>query len=157
MKSAVDFPTPTRVHIGLGVSDIAASMAFYGTLLDMAPTKTRPGYAKFEAHNPAVNLSLNQLNGGVSAQNTGTHFGIQVKSTEEVAAAGQRLAAAGLKVRSEENVTCCYAVQDKVWVEDPDGNSWEVFVVTQANTKEYIGKREAGSACCASNTAEACC
>lgn len=159
MRSAIEFPTSTRIHIGLGVRDVQRSLRFYETLLGMGPSKTRPGYAKFECVEPAVNLSLNQLDRAVASQNPGTHYGIQVKSTEAVAAAAERLSGAGLQIHREENVTCCYAAQDKVWVTDPDGNSWEIFVVTQADTPAYMSSREGDSGCCATpkEAEEACC
>ena len=157
MKSVAEFPTNTRLHIGLGVENVEASTAFYRELLGMAPVKTRPGYAKFESIDPAVNLSLNQVQGDTRSANPGSHFGIQVKSTEAVSEAADRLRLAGVEVRMEEQTTCCYAVQDKAWVDDPDGNSWEFFVVTQADTPEFKKRADDGSGCCTTNSQEACC
>src|SRR5690606_35599294 len=94
----------------------------------VAVTKRRPGYAKFDLAEPSLNLSM------VEAPRTGvnaSHFGVQVASSEDVAAAWARLKAAGLEVVTEENRACCYALQDKVWIADPDGNSWEIFVVKE--------------------------
>lgn len=115
-----------KPHVSLNVSDIDASVAFYEAAFGVSASKRREGYAKFDLQDPALNLTM------VQAPRTGlnaSHFGVQVASTEDVAIAKQRFEAAGLKTRSEENTSCCYAVQDKVWVEDPDGNAWEVFVV----------------------------
>jgi catechol 2,3-dioxygenase-like lactoylglutathione lyase family enzyme len=115
-----------KPHVSLNVSNIDASVAFYEKVFGVAVTKRRPGYAKFDLQHPSLNLSM------VEAPRTGlnaSHFGVQVASSEDVAAARARFNEAGLKTRSEENTSCCYALQDKVWVEDPDGNEWEVFVV----------------------------
>jgi catechol 2,3-dioxygenase-like lactoylglutathione lyase family enzyme len=115
-----------KPHISLNVADLDRSVGFYEKAFGVAATKRRPGYAKFDLNVPSLNLSM------VEAPRTGenaSHFGIQVRSTEDVAEAKRRIEEAGLAVKTEENTTCCYAVQDKVWVDDPDGNSWEVFVV----------------------------
>jgi catechol 2,3-dioxygenase-like lactoylglutathione lyase family enzyme len=115
-----------KPHVSLNVSNIDAAVAFYEKAFGVPVTKRRPGYAKFDLTSPSLNLSM------VEAPRTGTnasHFGIQVASTEDVSEAKARFDAAGLATVTEEQTTCCYAVQDKVWVEDPDGNSWEVFVV----------------------------
>jgi catechol 2,3-dioxygenase-like lactoylglutathione lyase family enzyme len=131
-----------KPHISLNVSAIDRSVEFYERAFGVPATKRRPGYAKFDLASPALNLSM------VEAPRTGenaSHFGIQVSSTEDVLEAKQRFQAAGLETRSEEDTACCYAVQDKVWVEDPDGNSWEVFVVKA----DAPVMRETKSACCA--------
>jgi catechol 2,3-dioxygenase-like lactoylglutathione lyase family enzyme len=115
-----------KPHVSLNVSNIDAAVAFYEKVFGVPVTKRRPGYAKFDLERPALNLSM------VEAERTGvnaSHFGIQVARTEDVLEAKARFEAAGLRTLSEEETACCYAVQDKVWVEDPDGNSWEVFVV----------------------------
>lgn len=115
-----------KPHVSLNVSNLDAAVAFYEKAFGVPVTKRRPGYAKFDLESPALNLSM------VEAERTGvnaSHFGIQVASTEDVLEAKARFEAAGLRTISEEETACCYAVQDKVWIEDPDGNSWEVFVV----------------------------
>ncbi|MGF1512040.1 MAG: ArsI/CadI family heavy metal resistance metalloenzyme [Myxococcota bacterium] len=122
---------PIRVHIGLTVADMEASIAFYRALLQVEPAKVRPGYAKFESSAPHLNLALNE--GQPTSPGTHSHFGIELPSTEAVNAAQQRLQEAGLLTRAESQVTCCHAVQDKVWVTDPDRNAWEFFVVTDAD------------------------
>jgi catechol 2,3-dioxygenase-like lactoylglutathione lyase family enzyme len=152
-ESAVQFATNCRIHMGLAVKDLARSVAFYGNLLGQEPTKTRPGYAKFEVAEPPVNLSLNEVGGETGPNNPVAHFGIQVKSTEAVEAMAERLAAAGVQMRREENVTCCYAVQDKVWATDPDGNAWEVYVVLDDNGAHH---HSSPSACCSEPSAECC-
>jgi catechol 2,3-dioxygenase-like lactoylglutathione lyase family enzyme len=131
-----------KPHISLNVADLDRSVGFYEKAFGVAATKRRPGYAKFDLNVPSLNLSM------VEAPRTGenaSHFGIQVRSTEDVAEAKRRIEEAGLAVKTEENTTCCYAVQDKVWVDDPDGNSWEVFVVKA----DAPVMRDAPSTCCA--------
>ncbi len=145
MQSAVEFATNTRIHVALETSNLDRAIAFYGTLFGQAPVKIRPGYAKFEVADPPVNLSLNAA---AMAHKSGgaAHFGVQVKSTEAVEQAKQRFAEAGLPIETEEHVTCSWAVQDKVWVRDPDGNAWEVFVVLDADAPAH-GKSDADVCC----------
>jgi hypothetical protein len=121
-------------------------VAFYTTLFGQAPTKTRPRYAKFEVAEPPVNLALNEVGGATGPNNPVAHFGIQVKSTEAVNRVADRLRAAGLETAAEDNVTCCYAVQNKVWATDPDGNKWEVYVVL---ANEAMQHRSTQTDCCA--------
>jgi catechol 2,3-dioxygenase-like lactoylglutathione lyase family enzyme len=128
-ESAVQFQTDRRIHLGLAVQDLERSLEFYRVLFGQEPTKVRPGYAKFEVAEPSVNLSLNAVSGATGPANPVSHFGIQVKSTAAVHAVAERLASAGFPTRTEEQVTCCYAVQNKIWTADPDGNPWEVYVV----------------------------
>jgi len=131
-----------KPHISLNVTAIDRSVEFYQKAFGVPPTKRRPGYAKFDLQSPNLNLSM------VEAPRTGvnaSHFGIQVASTEDVLEAKQRFEAAGLRTLTEEDTACCYAVQDKVWVDDPDGNSWEVFVVKA----DAPVMRDAPSTCCA--------
>ena len=137
-QSAVEFATKTRIHVAWEASDIERSIAFYTTLLGEQPTKVRPGYAKFEPADPPVNLTLN-LN--PQAKPAASHFGVQVKSTEAVAEAAKRLELAGFPTETEDQVECCFAVQDKVWASDPAGNRWEVFVVLDNDAASY-------GACC---------
>lgn len=155
-NTAVQFPGNSRIHVALAVADLSRSRAFYETLLGVPPSKERPGYVKFEPNDPTVNLTLNEVEKATAPGSLPTHFGIQVKSTEAVAAAIERLEQAGLKTAVEEQTTCCYAVQDKVWATDPDGNQWEVFVVLEADADQ---RRDEDSSCCASegSTRAACC
>jgi catechol 2,3-dioxygenase-like lactoylglutathione lyase family enzyme len=122
-----------RVQLALNVSDMDAAVAFYSRLFGAEPAKRRPGYANFAIADPPLKLVLLESD-GAAARGSGTagalnHFGVEVASTAEVAEATGRLAAAGLATTLEENTTCCYAVQDKVWVTDPDGAPWEVYTV----------------------------
>ncbi len=135
-----------KPHVSLNVTDVDASVAFYEKAFGVPVTKRRPGYAKFDLTAPSLNLSM------VEAPRTGTnasHFGIQVASSEDVAAAWTRFKQAGLKTRTEENTSCCYALQDKVWVEDPDGNEWEVFVVK--GDADTLVDTPAAAGCCTPN------
>ncbi|OJV91706.1 MAG: hypothetical protein BGO39_33015 [Chloroflexi bacterium 54-19] len=142
-KSAVEFGTTMRVHVSINTSNVERSLPFYQTLFGQGPTKVRPGYAKFEVAEPPVNFTLNE-NGAFQQGGTISHFGIQVKSTEEVLAAKERFIESGLATFSEDEVTCCYAVQDKVWVTDADGNNWEVFVVLDADAPVHSVNKMVG-------------
>lgn len=157
--SAVTFQTVMRPHIALATRDLAQSTRFYAALFDQEPTKTRPGYAKFEVAQPPLNLSLNHA--AQAQPHAGpAHFGVQVKSTAAVLAVTERLKKAGIRTETEEHVTCCYAVQDKVWAVDPDGMRWEVFVVLDADAEEHGGLSEkvsASLAACCEPTDPPCC
>jgi catechol 2,3-dioxygenase-like lactoylglutathione lyase family enzyme len=128
-----------KVHVALSVHDLEASVSFYRRLFATEPVKLKPGYAKFDVQNPPVNLTLNQASPVVSG--TLSHLGIQVPSTEDVLSIRNQWKESGLETRDEMKTDCCYALQDKAWVRDPDGNEWEVFVVLQ-NTAT------ASSSCC---------
>jgi catechol 2,3-dioxygenase-like lactoylglutathione lyase family enzyme len=148
--------------MGLAVQDLERSVAFYRTLFGQESTKTRPRYAKFEVAEPPVNLSLNEVGGETGPNNPVAHFGIQVKSTRAVKTMADRLAKAGVDTRIEENVTCCYAVQRKVWAMDPDGNPWEVYVVLDNDGAHHHSsqdgccseRRVGGMACCSPQAAK---
>jgi len=144
-NSAVQFETVSRIHMGLAVKNLEKSIAFYTSLLGQPPTKTRPRYAKFEVAEPPVNLSLNEVGGETGQNNPVAHFGVQLKSSEAVKQVADRLQQAELETRIEENVTCCYAVQDKVWATDPDGNNWEVYVVLDNDGQRHASNQ---SSCC---------
>jgi len=120
-----------KAHIALNVRNVDESVDFYRRLFAREPLKQRPGYAKFDVSDPPLNLSLNEQQsvrpGALS------HLGIQVGSTDEVLAMMQRWQSSGLVTRDEMQTNCCFALQDKTWVEDPDGNLWEAFVVLQDN------------------------
>jgi catechol 2,3-dioxygenase-like lactoylglutathione lyase family enzyme len=120
-----------KAHLALNVIDVKRSIEFYKKMLDLNPVKERGGYAKFDVQNPPLNLTLNQ----VSEVTPGalSHLGIQVKSTDDVLATRQKWIEAGLLTRDEMQTNCCFALQDKAWVRDPDGNQWEVFVVLEDN------------------------
>jgi catechol-2,3-dioxygenase len=120
-----------KAHLALNVADVKQSTEFYRQLLGIQPSKEREGYAKFDVQNPPLNLTLNQV--GAVSRGALSHLGIQVRSTEDVLTMRQNWINAGLPVRDEMQTNCCYALQDKTWVQDPDGNQWEVFVVLEDN------------------------
>lgn len=122
-----------KTHVALRVADVEKSITFYQAMFGVTPVKYKAGYAKFDLQNPALNLTLNEAQ-TIQPQGTLSHLGVQVGSTEDVQAAIQRFSEAGLNLFEEKNTDCCYALQDKVWVTDPDGNRWEVFVVKVADT-----------------------
>ncbi|MEL7350741.1 MAG: ArsI/CadI family heavy metal resistance metalloenzyme [Cyanobacteria bacterium P01_A01_bin.116] len=122
-----------KTHVALNVADVNRSVAFYQAMFEAHPVKHKVGYAKFEVTDPGLNLTLN-VSEAVCEQGALSHLGIQVDSTEAVRAACDRFKSAGLKVIEEFNTDCCYALQDKVWVIDPDGNRWEIFVVHAEDT-----------------------
>ena len=117
----------SRVQLALNVSDIGEAIAFYSKLFAAEPAKVRPGYANFAIADPPLKLVLIETADGVAGSLN--HLGIEVASTEEVTAAQARLAASGLPTASEDHVSCCYAVQDKVWVDGPGGEPWEIYTV----------------------------
>src|SRR5918911_2170357 len=141
-----------KAHLALNVKDVEASLDFYRKLLSIEPSKVRTGYAKFDVQNPHLNLTLNQY--VFNERGALSHLGIQVASTDDVLAIRERWTDAGLLTRDEMQTNCCYALQDKTWVRDPDGNEWEVFVVLEDNLAET-------TACCDTddglvNVADAC-
>jgi len=134
-----------KAHLAINVRDVEASIPFYKKMFGIEPSKVRTGYAKFDVHNPPLNFTLNQA--AFSDSGALSHLGIQVASTDDVLAMRSQWADAGLDPREEMQTTCCYAVQDKAWVNDPDGNEWEVFVVLKDNLPEGTKKSEDGICC----------
>jgi catechol 2,3-dioxygenase-like lactoylglutathione lyase family enzyme len=115
-----------RVQLALNVSDIDEAVDFYTKLFGTAPAKRRPGYANFAVADPPLKLVLFE---GAGEPGTLNHLGVEVASTDEVRAAQERISGTGLDTKNEDNVTCCYAVQDKIWVDAPDGRPWEIYTV----------------------------
>jgi catechol 2,3-dioxygenase-like lactoylglutathione lyase family enzyme len=128
-----------KPHVALNVGNLWASVEFYRKMLSIEPSKVRPGYAKFDVLSPALNLSLNE--GAVGGRGTLSHLGIQVSGSDDVVRIRKRWTEAGLDPRDQMQTNCCYALQDKSWVHDPDGNQWEVFAVLEDTL-------DATSACC---------
>ena len=116
----------SRVQLALNVTDLDAAIEFYSKLFAAEPAKVRPGYANFAVADPPLKLVLIE---NKSAGGTLNHLGVEVADTAEVAAAQARLAGSGLATATEDNVTCCFAVQDKVWVDGPDAEPWEIYTV----------------------------
>jgi catechol 2,3-dioxygenase-like lactoylglutathione lyase family enzyme len=126
-------PSILKAHIALIVTSVETSVRFYTRLFGIEPFKVRPGYAKFDVQNPPLNLSLNEgLHQGPGAL---SHMGLQVATTEDMQTIRNRWETCGLSPRDEMQTSCCFALQDKAWVRDPDGNEWEVFTVL-ADTEE---------------------
>jgi catechol 2,3-dioxygenase-like lactoylglutathione lyase family enzyme len=135
-----------RVQLALNVSDVDSAVEFYSKLFKTEPAKRRPGYANFAIDEPALKLVLIENGGAGGSLN---HLGVEVGSTEEVAHASQRLAGEGLSTREQNETDCCFAVQDKVWVKDPDGAPWEVYTVLKDSP--------ADATCCGSSAEASCC
>lgn len=145
----------SRVQLALNVRDLDEAVAFYSTLFQAQPAKLRPGYANFALAEPPLKLVLFENS---QAPGTLNHLGVEVDSTEEVVGATRRLADAGLPTEGEAGVTCCHAVQDKVWVSGPD-TRWEFYTVladapaTGSPTESQCCGAEAagdGGVCCSS-------
>ena len=133
-----------KAHVAIHVKDVGASIDFYRRLFAIEPCKVRTGYAKFDVANPPLNFTLNET--ATAERGALSHLGIQVESTADVLAARQGWLERGLLPRDEMKTECCYALQDKAWVRDPDGNEWEVFAVLKDNLPE---KPVAAKSCCA--------
>jgi catechol 2,3-dioxygenase-like lactoylglutathione lyase family enzyme len=129
--------TQLKTHVALNVSDVEESVKFYSAMFGVDPVKLKPGYAKFDIANPPLNLTLN-FAGEIKGQGALNHLGVQVPGTEHVLEAKQRLERAGLATFDEMNTDCCYALQDKVWVTDPNGYRWEIFFVKVGDTRPDI-------------------
>jgi catechol 2,3-dioxygenase-like lactoylglutathione lyase family enzyme len=148
-----------RVQLALNVSDLDAAVAFYSRLFATPPAKVRPGYANFAIAEPPLKLVLIEGHGVPGSLN---HLGVEVETADHVAAAQQRLAAEGMATATENDVSCCYARQDKVWVDGPDAEPWEIYTVLADAEMEPGGLRPAASddvLCCgdAAESAARCC
>ena len=151
-----------KAHVSLNVKNITSSVEFYEKMFDIKPLKVRPGYAKFDVQNPPLNLALSEFD--YNEKGALSHLGIQVASTEDVLTTKSRWEEIGLLTRDEMQTSCCYALQDKTWVRDPDGNEWEVFVVLEDNLNEpascecgaqSLAENETAAACCVPTSMEA--
>ena len=125
MPGAID-ETLRKFHASLNVTDLDRSIAFYRALLGAEPAKVRADYAKFDLAEPPLVLSL--IPGRPGAGGNLNHVGLRVQSPEELVAIQSRLEAAGLHTEREEGVECCYALQTKFWISDPDDTLWEIYV-----------------------------
>jgi catechol 2,3-dioxygenase-like lactoylglutathione lyase family enzyme len=142
----------SRVQLALRVADLESSIAFYSKLLGTEPAKRRPGYANFAVAEPPLKLVL--LAGEAGAPTRLDHLGVEVEDPDQVAAASARLSGEGLPTDVEEQTTCCYAVQDKVWVTGPGDERWEVYTVLADSQPELEGRTSAGNGC---DTTDGCC
>jgi len=132
-----------KAHVAINVRNAQGSIDFYRRMFGIEPSKIRQGYAKFDVTNPPLNFTLNEVPFG--ERGALSHLGIQVASTQDVLAMRDRWVREGLIPREEMKTDCCYALQDKAWVRDPDGNEWEVFAVLEDNLPE---KNAAARSCC---------
>lgn len=130
----------TRVHISLPVNDLDAAVAFYERLLGREVTKRRPGYANFRLDEPPIHLALESHAGGVPHATAHSHFGIDLPDAGTFSTWRERLRDVGAEARDEHDVVCCFAKADKLWLTDPDGHRWEIWV-----RKEEV---EAMGGCC---------
>jgi catechol 2,3-dioxygenase-like lactoylglutathione lyase family enzyme len=150
----------SRVQLALNVSDLDQAISFYSKLFATEPAKIRPGYANFAIAEPPLKLVLIE---GVGDPGTLNHLGVEVESTDLVGAAQARLTGEGLPTATEENVSCWFAVQDKVWVDAPDSLPWEIYTVL-ADAEHPAGELrtvepQADAMCCGSapESAARCC
>jgi catechol 2,3-dioxygenase-like lactoylglutathione lyase family enzyme len=135
----------SRVQLALNVDDVAAATAFYTKLLGVEPAKTRPGYANFAVSDPPLKLVLLENPGSGGSLN---HLGIEHPSTDDVDTQQRRLADVGVVLADERGTTCCYAKQDKFWVEAaPDGERWEIYTVLE-DSPTFFSESCDGPACC---------
>ena len=148
-----------KAHLALNVKSVEHSIEFYKKLLGIEPSKVRSGYAKFDVQNPPLNLTLNEH--VFTERGALSHLGIQVATTDDVLATREKWVEAGLLTRDEMQTSCCYALQDKTWVRDPDGNEWEVFVVLEDNLAETApcecGTKVTDEAPATASTVSECC
>ncbi len=141
----------TRIHINITVSDLEASIDFYSKVFGTEPSKQKADYANFRLDTPALHLALvhqpNRPKQTVT-NGTGQHFGVELFDDAVLADWKSRVTASGvLPHLEEENVTCCYAVADKFWLQDPDGNEWE-FWVRHDDEGETLASSSAVAPCC---------
>lgn len=145
----------SRVQLALNVSNLESAISYYSLLFDTEPSKVREGYANFAIADPPLKLVLIEGAGDPGSLN---HLGIEVAASDEVGAAASRLAGSGLDTAIEDEVSCCFAVQDKVWTDGPDGESWEIYTVL-ADAEMPAGQLRAvepgGDAMCCGSTPDA--
>jgi len=132
----------SRVQLAINVTDLDAAVDFYSKLFRTEPAKRKAGYANFAIEEPALKLVLIE---NAAAEGTLNHLGVEVFSTAEVAAAQRRLEDDGLATVGSSGV-CCYAQQEKVWVNDPDGAPWEIYTVLSDSDTIGGGVNDPGAA-----------
>jgi len=138
----------SRVQLALNVADIDLAVEFYSKLFATEPAKRQPGYANFAISDPPLKLVLMETTEarGHGVEGALNHLGVEVETSDEVVAASDRLSDKGLATEVQNQTTCCFAVQDKVWVEDPNGAPWEVYTVL-ADARRETGIAGDGSCC----------
>jgi hypothetical protein len=146
MEQTIESINVLKPHISLNVKSVATSVEFYKKMFGVEPSKLRSGYAKFDLNAPSLNLSLNESRKDLPEGRL-SHLGIQVASTEDVRKFKSLWTNTELATVDENNTSCCYALQDKTWVTDPDGNSWEAFVVLQDNLPEQAEAQGCAGSC----------
>jgi catechol 2,3-dioxygenase-like lactoylglutathione lyase family enzyme len=152
----------SRVQLALNVNDIDEAVAFYSKLFGTEPAKRRPGYANFAVAEPALKLVLLENPGQGGSLN---HLGVEVPDVDTVDAEQSRLAHEGLASIDERGTTCCYAKQDKFWVQGaPNGEQWEIYTVLSDSQTFHGDDSEASPECCGTDAepseasvAAACC
>jgi catechol 2,3-dioxygenase-like lactoylglutathione lyase family enzyme len=157
----------SRVQLALRVSDLEESVRFYSSLFGIEPAKRRPGYANFAVVEPPLKLVL--LEGQTDRPTVMDHLGVEVETTGEVDSATERLSELGLFTQVEDDTTCCYARQDKVWVHGPGNEPWEVYTVKEDSQTYGVNgpvgtmadpdtRAQEAAACCAeTGCTPACC
>lgn len=168
-----------RMHVSLYVSDIVSTIEHYTAFFGVEPEKIRQGYAKFILNSPSLIISF--VENPSRVQSNFGHLGFQVESPDDLAAMRERAIEAGFSLRDEVGTSCCYAVQDKFWINDPDGVQWEVYYfhadaefndphygtndaeaccmpqVTQISVPAFGRKKEAAACCTPSDDGSSCC
>jgi catechol-2,3-dioxygenase len=135
----------SRVQLALNVSDIDSAVDFYSKLFATEPAKRRPGYANFAIAEPPLKLVLFENPEAAGKLN---HLGIEVESSKQVAQVSDRLQQTDLTVTTNTQSTCCYALQDKFWVKEPDGTDWEVYAVLEDSATFGVSQKTASPVCC---------
>ena len=141
----------SRVQLALRVSDLEGSIDFYRSLFGVEPAKRRPGYANFAIAEPPLKLVL--IEGEPDRSTVLDHLGVEVATTDAAPAATARLSGLGLATLEENDTTCCYALQDKVWVHGPGDEPWEVYTVKADAPEATSTRADGGSGACECGTA----
>jgi len=140
----------SRAQLALNVSDLEEAIGFYSKLFASVPAKIRPGYANFAIADPPLKLVLIETpeSRGTGIGGALNHLGVEVEDRAQVTQASSRLSGDGLDITEEHETTCCYAVQDKVWVQDPDATPWEIYTVLADAPTQAGSCGDATSICC---------
>lgn len=142
-----------RIHIGMRVEDMAASVRFYSSLFGITPTVLKDDYAKWMLDDPRVNFSISTHCDTASK----IHLGIQVEEAADLEDVTLRLKEAGIALQETPAVTCCYAKSDKTWVADPDGVPWETFLTHGASVVYGDATLSGGQVDSLANGSKGCC